>query len=103
MLEFSIFVPKESHESFGNIKARGNLTGMSIPENQNSTFYLILQTLFNSAKISIIMHNLGGCLVACFYCKAGQHDSLDALKNNIENEETNKKYSFKGILIISNI
>ena len=62
MLEFSIFVQKESHQSFGNIKAGGNLTGMSIPENQNSTFNSILhQRLFHSAKILIIMHNLGGC------------------------------------------
>ena len=50
MLEFSIFVQKESHQSFGNIKARGNQTGISIPENQNSTFNLILhQSLFHSA------------------------------------------------------
>ena len=61
MLEFSIFVQKESRQSIGNIMAGGNLTGMSIPENQNSTFNLILhQSLFHSANILIIIHNLGG-------------------------------------------
>ena len=42
MLEFSIFVQKESYQSFRNRKARGNQTGVSSPENQNSTFNLIL-------------------------------------------------------------
>ena len=41
MLEFSIFVQKESHQSFGDLKAGGNQTDMSIPENQNSTINLI--------------------------------------------------------------
>ena len=62
MLELSIFVQKESHQSFRNRKAGGNQTGMSIPENQYSTFNLILhQSLFHLANILIIMNNLGGC------------------------------------------
>ena len=62
MLEFSIFVQKESQQSFRNRKAGGNQTSMSIPDNQNSTLNLILhQRLFYSVKILKIMHNLGGC------------------------------------------
>ena len=62
MLEFFIFMQKESHQSFRNRKAGGNQAGMSIPGNQNSTFNLILhQSLLQSANILIIMHNLGGC------------------------------------------
>ena len=72
---------KESHQPFGNIKAGGNLTGMSIPENQNSTFNLILnQRLFHSAKILIIMHILGGCGSSMFNCEAEHQEPLDTLK-----------------------
>ena len=104
MLEFSILYRNPTSLLAADRKAGGNQTGTNIPENQDSIFNVILhQSLFHSTKMLMIMHNLGDFLVACFYYKAGQQASLDALKNDIENEETNKKCSFKGIFIISNI
>ena len=61
MLEFSIFVQKESHLSFGNIKAGSNLTG---EYSRKSKFHIQLDSaskLVSLSKILIIMHNLGGC------------------------------------------
>ena len=51
MLDFSIFKQKESHQSFGNIKAGGNQTAIIIAQIQKFICNLILQqSLFDSAK-----------------------------------------------------
>ena len=51
MLDFSIFKQKESHQSFGNIKAGGNQTAIIIAQIQKFIYNLILQqSLIDSAK-----------------------------------------------------
>ena len=51
MLDFSIFKHKESHQSFGNIKAGGNQTAIIIAQSQKFICNLILQqSLIDSAK-----------------------------------------------------
>ena len=51
MLDFSIFKQKESHQSFGNIKAGGNQAAIIIEQSQNFIINLILQqSLIDSAK-----------------------------------------------------
>ena len=51
MLDFSIFKQKESHQSFGNIKAGGNKIAIIIAQIQKFICNLILQqSLIDSAK-----------------------------------------------------
>ena len=45
MLEISIFVQKDFHQSFSNRKAGNSQNAMGIPENQTSRFNLILSYL----------------------------------------------------------
>ena len=55
MLEFSIFVQKESHQSFGNIKAGGNQTGMNTP--RKSKFHIQFDTALEFVSLSKYFNN----------------------------------------------
>ena len=83
MLDFSIFKQKESHQSFGNIKAGGNQTAINIAQIQKLICNLILQqSLLDSAKSIPTLAQSGMNLLLVIYDLLVVWLSSDALYSN---------------------